>query len=89
MNTYDWIVSGRVQGVGFRYFTYTIASKYNLKGWVKNLSDGNVEIMVQGDIDRVSNLKKYIERGNMFIKVEKIEEQTLTTQEFPDFEIRY
>lgn len=89
METYSWIVSGRVQGVGFRYFTYAIASKYSLKGWVRNLSDGSVEIMIQGDIDRISNLKKYLIRGNMFIKVEKIKEQTLTTHEFSNFEIRY
>lgn len=89
MDTYNWIVSGRVQGVGFRYFTYVIAIKYSLKGWVRNLSDGSVEIMVQGDIDRISNLKKYLIRGNMFIKVKKIKERALTTHEFFNFEIRY
>lgn len=89
MNTYNWIVLGKVQGVGFRYFIYSIASKYNLKGWVKNLSNGSVEIMVQGDENKISNLKKYIVRGNMFIKVEEIQEKTLTTEVFSNFEIKY
>lgn len=89
MDTYNWIVSGRVQGVGFRYFTYIIASKYDLKGWVKNLSDGSVEVMVQGDENKVSNLKKYLMRGNGIIKVKEIREKTLTTEELSCFEIRY
>ena len=42
-------VSGLVQGVFFRYFTKKTADKLNLKGWVKNLDDGRVEILAEGD----------------------------------------
>lgn len=47
--------SGRVQGVGFRYTTRRIAGAYQVAGWVKNLSDGRVELVVEGesgDLDR-------------------------------------
>lgn len=43
------IVIGKVQGVGYRYFTFKIAEKYNLKGYVKNLSNGKVEVLFQGE----------------------------------------
>ncbi len=89
MYTHNWIVTGRVQGVGFRYFTYSIANKYGLRGWVRNLSDGSVEVMVQGEEARIENLRKYLLRGNMFIKVGKIQEKTLEAEGFSGFEIRY
>ena len=89
MYTNNWIVTGRVQGVGFRYFTYSIANKYGLRGWVRNLSDGSVEVMVQGERARIENLKKYLLRGNGFIEVKKIQEKTLELEEFSSFEIRY
>ena len=41
--------SGRVQGVGFRYTARHLANRYNLKGWVKNLFDGRVELLAQGN----------------------------------------
>ncbi len=89
MYTHNWIITGRVQGVGFRYFAYSIANKYGLRGWVRNLSDGSVEVMVQGEEGRIENLRKYLLRGNMFIKVGKIQEKTLEVEEFSSFDIRY
>lgn len=89
MYTNNWIITGRVQGVGFRYLTYSIANKYGLRGWVRNLPDGSVEVMVQGERARIENLKKYLLRGNMFIEVKRIQEKTLELEEFSSFEIRY
>ena len=51
----ELIFSGRVQGVGFRYTSCQVASRYPVTGWVKNLGDGNVQMVVEGaadDIDR-------------------------------------
>lgn len=89
MLTYNWIASGRVQGVGFRYYTYTIANKYELNGWVRNLPDGSVEMMLQGSEDRVENLRKYLMRGNMFIKVRELSERIVEEHEYTSFEIKY
>jgi acylphosphatase len=48
------LISGRVQGVGFRYFTTDLAKSYDLSGWVKNLATGDVEILVEGDKSAVA-----------------------------------
>lgn len=53
--------SGTVQGVGFRYTTHQMASSLNLKGWVKNLPDGRVEILVEGPKSEIEDLCKRIE----------------------------
>lgn len=50
--------SGRVQGVGFRYTARSIASGLNLKGWVKNSMDGRVELVCEGEEDR---LKRFLD----------------------------
>lgn len=50
------IVRGRVQGVGFRYFTKQRADAYNLIGFVRNLTDGNVEVVAKGPQKSLDNL---------------------------------
>ena len=49
--------SGRVQGVGFRYTSREVAKRYEVSGWVKNLPNGSVEMIVEGATDQ---LKKYV-----------------------------
>lgn len=56
-------VCGRVQGVGFRFFTYQQATKLGLVGYVKNLDDGDVEIMVQGHNISIAKLIQWLEQG--------------------------
>lgn len=67
------IVSGRVQGVGFRYICTGIASKYNCTGWVRNLYDGTVEIEVQGLRHRVDCFILDVKEGNRFAIVRNME----------------
>ena len=62
-------VSGRVQGVGFRYFTQSEASKLRLTGWVKNLNNGDVTMEVQGAAEDVEELIARLKKGNGFSKV--------------------
>jgi acylphosphatase len=57
------LVSGRVQGVGFRYFTREVAARCGLGGWVKNLDDGRVELVAEGDEDSLRALVAQVERG--------------------------
>lgn len=52
--TYKVILKGLVQGVGFRYFAHQRAEALGLKGWVKNLATGEVEVVVQGGKDTVN-----------------------------------
>lgn len=63
MTTYRIIVTGRVQGVGFRYYTCEKARSLSLKGTVKNLSDGSVEILVQGSKEPISQFLEWCHKG--------------------------
>ncbi|MDE6435508.1 MAG: acylphosphatase [Lachnospiraceae bacterium] len=67
-----YYVSGRVQGVGFRYRAYYIAQTFGLTGYAKNLPDGRVELEVQGEEELVREFLGRVEEGR-FIHIEKIE----------------
>ena len=58
-----WIVAGRVQGVGFRWFVHSRASKLALRGWVANLDDGSVEVIAQGSEADLASLDEIVRRG--------------------------
>ena len=64
-----FIVSGRVQGVGFRAWAQKKADEFNLSGWVRNLSDGSVEIMVSGQETDELNFWQACQKGPLFAKV--------------------
>jgi len=57
------IVEGRVQGVGFRYFTQENAIKLGVTGWIRNLWNGNVEVTAEGPREEVEKLLQAITRG--------------------------
>jgi len=57
------LVRGRVQGVGFRWFVRERASPLGLVGWVKNRSDGTVEVAAEGAPDAIDRLRHLLERG--------------------------
>lgn len=63
MKSYHIIVHGRVQGVGFRFFTAQKANALGLMGNVKNLNDGTVEVNVSGDSDQVQAFLEWIHKG--------------------------
>jgi len=83
------IVSGRVQGVGFRYFSQETARRFGIKGWVRNLSDGTVELHVEGTANEVDAFQQALKDGNRFVGVERIDETKTEDQGFRKFEIRY
>jgi len=66
-------VSGRVQGVFFRYETRREAVKRNVKGWVRNLPDGRVEAVFEGEKEDVEKLIDFCHKGPPLAKVEKVE----------------
>ena len=83
-------VSGRVQGVFFRFETRRKARKLGLYGFVQNLSDGRVEAVLEGEKEKVEKLIKWAKRGPFFAKVDNIEIKEEEYQnEFDEFEIRY
>jgi acylphosphatase len=69
-----FIISGLVQGVGFRFFTQRAAARHQVRGYVKNLADGRVEALAQGSEKSVENFKHDLNAGPSFSNVEHIEE---------------
>jgi len=68
-------IYGRVQGVGFRHFTFRMAQAYGIKGTVKNLSDGSVEVLAQtGDENSLNQFKLRLKEGPSFARVRDFEE---------------
>jgi len=69
-----FIISGLVQGVGYRFFAQRAAARYQVRGYVKNLADGRVEALAQGSEKSVENFKHDLTAGPSFSNVEHIEE---------------
>jgi len=83
-------VSGRVQGVFFRYETRREARKRNVKGWVRNLPDGRVEALFEGEEEKVLELIEFCKHGPPGARVTNVEvEWGEYTGEFKDFYIRH
>jgi acylphosphatase len=84
-------VSGKVQGVFFRSNTADIANRLGVKGWVRNLTNGKVEVFAQGPEDKLSELLKWLHRGSVFSKVEHVNHEISDTDEetFRNFTIHY
>lgn len=90
MVQYEITVKGRVQGVGFRYYTKKQAEIFNLKGWVKNTSTGNVLVMVQGEQAEINTFMDYLRVGPTLSRVTEVNKVLMqVTQVYTDFQIRH
>jgi len=84
------IINGRVQGVFFRDFTRENGIKLGLTGWVKNLSDDNVEAVVEGEEDRIAKLIELLKKGPPAAQVKEVNVVWQKHEsEFDDFSIRW
>lgn len=68
-----WVVSGRVQGVGFRWFVLRRAEALGLRGWVRNLPDGRVEVVAGGPAEALSTIDLAIRSGPRLARVDHVE----------------
>ncbi len=83
-------VSGRVQGVAFRFFVERWASEMDLTGWVRNLSDGRVEVVAEGEKDDLERLLVRLGEGPRLAVVENLDVAWQeATGEFPDFRVAF
>ena len=82
-----FIVQGRVQGVGFRYTTLSEATLLGLGGWVRNLSNGDVEMEVEGGEEEINQLLQIL-KEKPFIIIESLEEETVQEEGETKFRIR-
>jgi len=69
----DYLVSGIVQGVGFRYFVQRNAINLGLKGFVKNLGSGNVEVYAIGTQEQHQKLEKLLNKGPYLSRVDQVQ----------------
>jgi len=83
-------ISGKVQGVGYRWFVKETAAKHNVSGWVRNVQDGSVEGEAQGGIPAIDGFLKELKAGHPWAAVDKAETQEMLDQETPekDFHIK-
>ena len=70
-----FLVRGHVQGVGYRWFTRRIAEELKVTGYVRNLSNGDVEVFAQADDDTLNRLKHELKRGPRSAQVDDVIEQ--------------
>lgn len=84
------IVEGRVQGVFFRDFTRRQAYRFGIKGWVRNLMDGSVEIMAEGEEENLKSFLEEVKKGPPLAVVEKLDIEWMDFKgEFNDFRITF
>lgn len=69
-----YLVKGRVQGVGFRWYVLREASALRLRGWVRNTADGHVEVMAAGTEEQIRNLYARLQQGSRGSRVDRIEQ---------------
>lgn len=83
------LIDGRVQGVFFRSETRTYAIRNHVTGWVRNLADGRVEAVFEGEDENVKRLVDFCRKGTQRAKVTQVDVVWETyTGEFEDFEVR-
>jgi acylphosphatase len=76
-----FLIQGRVQGVGFRWFVQREASELNLRGWVRNTEDGDVEVVAAGEIGDLDELRSSLRKGPRGSRVDRIVEHPLADTE--------
>ena len=69
-----FLVSGLVQGVGFRYHTQRAAVRFGLRGWVQNLQTGDVEVVACGEPDQLQALHEWLSNGPPLARVDAVEQ---------------
>lgn len=80
-------VSGRVQGVGFRYATVEQALRLGVTGYVRNLPDRRVEVLVCGEERAVNALRNWLWQGPQLARVSEVRYEALPYQDYHDFRI--
>ena len=84
-----YVIGGRVQGVGFRFFAEAEAAREGLHGWVQNLPDGRVEVSVEGEAESVERFERKIGHGPPGARVSDVQvDETVPTGRGTGFSIR-
>lgn len=87
MVTKRYLVHGRVQGVGFRYFARTMAEAFDMRGYVRNAQDGSVEIVASGLMENHRSFREQIEIGPSSARVDRVVVEETGEGGFADFRV--
>jgi acylphosphatase len=87
-NSYSIKVTGRVQGVGFRFYTQKTARELGIRGFVKNMRDGSVYVEAEGEPDRMEIFIEWVRKGPEWAHVQDISLQEKPEDGFEGFDIR-
>jgi len=68
-----WFISGRVQGVGFRWFVLRQAERFDIRGWTRNVADGRVEVLAAGRHADLLKFQEAISEGPLLSRVDNVE----------------
>jgi acylphosphatase len=79
-----YLVKGRVQGVGFRWYVHREAGALGLRGWVRNTEDGHVEVVASGEPEELASLRLALDRGSRGSRVDLVIEHLLDDAEDKD-----
>lgn len=83
-------ITGRVQGVGFRFFVERNAAIFDIRGWVKNTRDGGVLVMAQGSMENMEQFLEKIKTGPSLSRVATVNVvRLITLDDFSHFRIKY
>ena len=80
-------ITGSVQGIFFRQFVKENAEKNGIKGYVRNLEDGRVEVFLEGNVDSVGTMISICKRGPQHAQIRSVEEKDEKFQDFKEFKI--
>jgi acylphosphatase len=80
-------ISGTVKGVFFRSFIKENAERYNVKGFVRNLEDGRIEVFIEGNSEDVNKMIEICQKGPKHSQIRKVEEKPEKFQDFKTFKV--
>ncbi|MGC9037624.1 MAG: acylphosphatase [Candidatus Micrarchaeia archaeon] len=91
MPAFKYLITGRVQGVGYRSFVARLAKQYGIKGFVRNMPGGEVEVIAQApEADALMEFEKELENySSNGAYVEAVEKEAIEEGDFEDFSIRF
>ena len=80
-------ITGTVQGIFFRNFVKENAERYDVKGFVRNLDDGRIEVFLEGDVDKVKKMIELCKKGPKHAQIRSVEEKSESFQGFRTFKV--